>query len=205
MIGKNVVILGGKRTPIGTFMGGLSSFTAPHLGTVALKGAIASSNIEAADIDELYMGNVISAGAGQAPARQVLLGAECRKEASATTVNKVCASGMKTVMLAAQSIRLGDQNVVAAGGMESMSKIPHYTNIRTPTVYAHSNLVDGIIHDGLTDVYNDIAMGLCVEKTNSEMGISREAQDEWAIRSYERARAAQEDGTFDWEIVDIVN
>lgn len=101
MIGKNVVILGGKRTPIGSFMGGLSGFTAPHLGTVALKGAIASTHIDAADIEELYMGNVISAGAGQAPARQVLLGAECRKEASATTINKVCASGMKTVMMAA--------------------------------------------------------------------------------------------------------
>jgi acetyl-CoA C-acetyltransferase len=204
MSGNRVVILGGKRTPIGTFMGGLSNFTAPHLGTMALKGAIANTHIEASDIEELYMGNVISAGAGQAPARQVALGAECDKSTVCTTINKVCASGMKTVMLASQAIRLGDRNVMAAGGMESMSKIPHYASLRTPTVYAHSNLVDGLIFDGLTDVYNNIPMGSCTEKVNSELGITREMQDEWSIESYKRARKAQEDGTFDWEIVDIV-
>ena len=205
MIGKKFVILGGKRTPIGTFMGGLSGFTAPALGVAALKGAIAATHIEAKDIEEVYMGQVIQAGSGQAPARQVALGAGCDKDTPSTTINKVCASGMKSVMLAAQAIRLGDRTVLAAGGMEVLSKVPHYASLRTATPYAHSNLVDGIIFDGLTDVYNNTPMGTCTEKVNSEMGITREHQDEWAIRSYERARKAQADGTFDWEIVDIIN
>ena len=205
MIGKNVVILGGKRTPIGTFLGGLSGFTAPALGTAALKGAIAAAHIDAADIEEVYMGQVIQAGSGQAPARQVALGAGCDKNTPSTTINKVCASGMKSVMMASQSIRLGDRTVMAAGGMEVLSKVPHYASLRTPTAYGHSNLVDGIAFDGLTDVYNNTPMGTCTEKVNSEMGITREHQDEWAIRSYERARKAQADGVFDWEIVDIVN
>ncbi len=117
----------------------------------------------------------------------------------------MCASGLKTVMMAAQSIRLGDNRLMVAGGMESMSKIPHYAYLRNPTIYAHATLVDGLMNDGLTDVYDQIPMGSCTEKVNSEMGITREMQDEFAINSYERAREAQENGTFDWEIVDIVN
>ncbi len=134
-----------------------------------------------------------------------MLGSEIPKEVPSTLINKVCASGMKTVMMADQAIRLGDRNLMAAGGLEAMSKIPHYAQLRTATMYGHSNLVDGLMHDALTDVYNNIPMGSCVEKVNSEMGITREMQDEWAIRSYERARKAQEDGTLDWEIVDLVN
>lgn len=151
---SSVVILGGKRTAIGTFMGGLSSFTAPHLGSIALKGAIASTHLNKDDIEEVYFGHVVPAGCGQAADRQVVLGAELDKRTISTSVNKVCASGMKSVMLAAQAIKAGDRRVVAAGGMEVMSKIPHYVNIRTPTTYSHSNLIDGIINDGLTDVYN---------------------------------------------------
>ena len=117
----------------------------------------------------------------------------------------MCASGLKTVMMAAQSIRLGDNRLMVAGGMESMSKIPHYAYLRSPTIYAHATLVDGLMNDGLTDVYDQIPMGSCTEKVNSEMGITREMQDKFAINSYERAREAQANGTFDWEIVDIVN
>ena len=205
MSGTSAVILGGKRTAIGTFMGGLSTFTASNLGHAALKGAISSCHIQPSDVEELFMGQVCQAAAGQAPTRQVALGAELEQSTACTTINKVCASGMKSVMFAAQAIKLGDRNVVAAGGMESMSNVPHYSKIRTATPYAHSKLIDGIIYDGLTDVYNDMPMGSCTEKVNADMGITREHQDEWAIRSYERARKAQSDGVFDWEIVDIVN
>ena len=198
-----MVIVAGKRTPIGTFLGGLSNHTAPALGTAALTGAISASHIEPTDIEEVYVGNVINAGAGQAPARQVALGAHCKKDTPSTTINKVCASGMKSIMMAAQAIAAGDRSIMAAGGMESMSRIPHYANIRKATPYANSQLIDGLAFDGLTDVYNNIPMGSCVEKTNSEMGITREAQDEFAIASYNRARQAQSDGVFDWEIVDI--
>lgn len=127
-----------------------------------------------------------------------------REDIPATTINKVCASGMKAVMMAAQSIALGDRNVMVAGGMESMSKLPHYTYLRRPNVYGHAQVVDSIQYDGLTDVYNNILMGNCTEKVVSDLGITREAQDEFAIRSYNKARAAQEQGIFDKEIVDIV-
>jgi acetyl-CoA C-acetyltransferase len=137
------------------------------------------------------MGNVIQAGVGQAPARQVALGVGMDVDTPCTTVNKVCASGMKSIMMAAQAIRVGDRDIMVAGGMECMSKAPHYLYVRKPYTYANGNLVDSLMFDGLTDVYNNIPMGTCVEKTNQDMGISREAQDEYAIASYERAQAAQ--------------
>ncbi|CDW89185.1 acetyl-acetyltransferase [Stylonychia lemnae] len=202
--GRNVVIVGGRRTAIGSFMGQLSNMTGPQLGSMATKGALASCHVDPKEIEEVYMGNVISAGSGQAPARQVALGSDMRYDTVCTTVNKVCASGMKAVMLGSSAIRLGDRDIVVAGGMESMSKLPHYIYLRKPTSYGHAQVVDSIQFDGLTDVYNNILMGSCTEKVCSEMGITREAQDEYAIKSYHRARAAQEKGILDWEIVDIV-
>jgi len=201
---RNVVIVGAKRTPIGTFMGGLSNLTGPQLGTVATKGAIAASHISPEDIDEVYLGNVNSAGSGQAPARQVALGAGLKVDTPCTTVNKVCASGMKTVMLGATAIAIGDRNTVLTGGFESMSKAPHYLYLRKPTGYGHAQAVDSIQFDTLTDVYNNILMGSCTEKICTELGITREAQDEYAIKSYNKTREAQERGLFDWEIEEII-
>jgi acetyl-CoA C-acetyltransferase len=185
-------------------MGGLSNMTGPQLGTIATKGVIASSGISAEDIDEVYLGNVNAAGSGQAPARQVALGAGLRVDTPCTLVNKVCASGMKTVMIGATSIAIGDRNTILAGGFESMSKAPHYIYLRKPTGYGHAQCVDSIQFDTLTDVYNNILMGSCTEKVCTELGITREAQDEYAIKSYQKTRDAQEKGIFDWEIVDIV-
>lgn len=201
---RNVVIVAGKRTPIGTFMGGLSNMTGPQLGTIATKGVLASSGIAPEAIEEVYLGNVNSAGSGQAPARQVSLGAGLPISTPCTTVNKVCASGMKTVMLGATAIAIGDRNTVLAGGFESMSKAPHYMYLRKPTGYGHAQAVDSIQFDTLTDVYNNILMGSCTEKVCSDLGLTREAQDEYAIKSYQKAREAQEKGIFDWEIVDII-
>jgi acetyl-CoA C-acetyltransferase len=203
MIGKRVVIVAGKRTPIGTLMGGLSNMTAPQLGSIAISGALKSINIEPRDVDEVFMGNVISAGLGQAPSRQAALGAGLDYSTPTTDVNKVCASGMKSVMLAAQSIALGDRKTIVAGGMECMSKVPHYAYLRAPTTYAHAKLIDGLMFDGLTDAYDNIAMGNCAEKTCRDFELTREEQDEYAIRSYERAREAQANGTFAWEITSV--
>lgn len=201
---SSTVIVGAKRTPIGSFMGSLSGLSAPHLGTVAARAALASCNVEPSDVEEVYMGAVLQAGMGQAPARQVAMGCEMGHDTPATTVNKVCASGMKSVMMAAQSIELGHRSIMVAGGMECMSKTPHYAYLRKPTAYGEHSMLDAIKADCLTDVYNNILMGTCVEKVCSEMGITREAQDEYAIESYNRARAAQEAGIFDWECVEIV-
>jgi acetyl-CoA C-acetyltransferase len=201
---RNVVIVAAKRTPIGTFMGGLSNMTGPQLGVIASKGALAASGIAPEDIDEVYLGNVNSAGSGQAPARQVTLGTGLKIDTPSTTVNKVCASGMKTVMLGATAIAAGDRNTILCGGFESMSKAPHYLYLRKPTGYGNAQAVDSIQYDTLTDVYNNILMGACTEKVCSELGLTREAQDEWAIQSYHRAREAQEKGIFDIEIVDII-
>lgn len=203
MIGKRVVIVSGKRTPIGTFMGGLSNIPAPTLASTAIKGALSSANLKAKEVDEVFIGNVINAGIGQAPSRQAALGAGFDYSTPTTDINKVCASGMKSVMIGAQSIALGDRTTVVAGGMENMSKIPHYSYLRTPTTYAHARLIDGLMHDGLTDAYDNIAMGNCVEKTNRDFGFTREQQDEFAIASYEKARKAQEDGTLAWEITPV--
>lgn len=201
---RNVVIVGGKRTPIGTFMGGLSNLTGPQLGTIATKGALSSSGVAPEDIDEVYLGNVIQAGQGQAPARQVTLGSGMKIDTPSTTINKVCASGMKTVMLGATAIAAGDRNTIVAGGFESMSKAPHYMFLRKPAGYGHVQAVDSIQFDGLTDVYNNMLMGSCTEKICSEMGITREAQDQFAIMSYNRAINSQKTGLFDWEIVEVI-
>ena len=196
-----MVIVSAKRTAIGCFNGTLSNMSAPVLGSSAVRAAIDEAGIQPTDVDELFFGNVIAAGLGQAPDRQVALGAGCSTDLPCTMINKVCASGMKSVMVGAQQIRAGDRGIVVAGGMESMSKAPHYQYLRRPHVYGHAQIVDSLQFDGLTDPYNNILMGACVEKTNSEMGISREAQDEYAIMSYNRAREAQEKGFFKEEIV----
>lgn len=204
LFSSKTVIVGVKRTPIGSFMGSLSGLSAPHMGASAARAALASCNVDPKEVEEVYMGAVLQAGMGQAPCRQVALGAEMGLDTPSTTVNKVCASGMKAVMMASQSIELGQRNVMLAGGMECMSKSPHYAYLRKPTGFGEAQMHDSIKHDGLTDSYNQILMGSCVEKVNSEMGITREAQDEYAIESYNRARAAQENGFFDWETVEIV-
>ena len=203
LFSSKTVIVGAKRTPIGSFMGSISNLSATHLGTVAARGALASCELMPTEVEEVYMGAVLQAGMGQAPARQVALGAGMSNDTPSTTVNKVCASGMKAVMMASQAIELGQRQIMLAGGMEAMSKSPHYSFLRRPTAYGESKMLDSIKHDGLTDAYNEILMGSCVEKVCSEMGITREAQDEYAIESYNRARAAQENGFLDWETVEI--
>ncbi len=165
---------------------------------------MAAAHLSPEDIEEVYLGNVNSAGSGQAPARQVTLGSGMRLDTPTTTVNKVCASGMKTVMIGATAISSGERNIVVTGGFESMSKAPHYIYLRKPTGYGHAQVVDSIQFDTLTDVYSNTLMGACTEKICSELGITREAQDQYAIQSYMKARKAQENGVFDWEIVDIV-
>lgn len=182
--GSSVVIVGAKRTPIGCFMGQMANLSAPMLGSTAARGAIEHAGIQPEDIEENFFGCVINAGLGQAPDRQVALKAGCSTDVPSTMINKVCASGMKAVMLGAQQIRTGDRNIVLAGGMESMSKAPHLFYLRKPTGYGHASAIDSITFDGLTDAYNNILMGSCVEKNVSEMGISREAQDEFSIMSY---------------------
>ena len=193
------VIVGAKRTPIGSFMGSLKDLSAPHLGTVAARAALGSCEVDPSEVEEVYMGAVLQAGMGQAPARQVALGAEMGNDTPSSTINKVCASGMKSVMMASQAIELGQRQVMLAGGMECMSKAPHYAYMRKATAYGEASIIDSIKSDGLTDAYNQILMGSCTEKICSEMSITREAQDEFAIESYNRARAAQEAGIFDWE------
>ena len=202
--GRNVVIVGGRRTPIGGFLGSLSGFTASQLGAFAVKGALTASHVDPNDVQELLFGHVIQAGSGQNPAKQVVIGAGLSYEIPTTSINKVCASGMKAVMIASQSIALGDRDIIVAGGMESMSKLPHYVYMRKPVSYGNTQLTDSIQFDGLTDVYNSMLMGSCTEKICSEMGITREAQDEYAIGSYNKSRKAQETGLFDNEIVDII-
>lgn len=188
--GNSVVIVGAKRTPIGCFMGQFAGLNAPMLGSSAARGAIEQAGLQPGDIEENFFGCVINAGLGQAPDRQVALQTGCSIDTPSTLINKVCASGMKSVMMGAQQIRLGDRNIVLAGGMECMSKAPHLFYLRKPIGYGHASAIDSITFDGLTDVYNNILMGSCVEKNVSEMGISREAQDEFAIMSYTRARKA---------------
>lgn len=200
----NVVIVSGKRTPIGSFMGQFKDMPAPHLGTEAAKGAIAQAKLNPQEIEEVYFGAVMTAGMGQAPDRQIALGCGVKNDTPSTTINKVCASGMKSVMIGAQSIQLGTRDVVLAGGMESMSKCVHYQYLRAPNMYGHAQVQDSIQLDGLTDVYNNILMGACVEKIVAEQSITREQQDHFAIQSYERARAAQQAGVFDWEIQEVV-
>jgi acetyl-CoA C-acetyltransferase len=200
---KEVYIIAAVRTPIGAFMGGLSTISATELGSIAIKGAIEKSDLPVNLIDEVFMGNVLQAGLGQAPARQAALGAGLGQNVPCTTVNKVCASGMKAIMLGAQTILAGDNHIVVAGGMENMSQTPHYLDARNGTKFGNIITLDGISKDGLLDVYNKVPMGNCAEICAKEHGISREDQDNFAITSYQRASAAWINGKFNDEIVAV--
>ncbi|OYX18315.1 MAG: acetyl-CoA acetyltransferase, partial [Algoriphagus sp. 32-45-6] len=201
---KEVYIVSAVRTPIGSFGGKLSAMTAIELGSIAIKGAISKSGVDASAVQEVFMGNVISANLGQAPARQAAIGAGIGYQVPCTTINKVCASGMKAVMLAAQSILLGINDVVVAGGMESMSNVPFYIpKARFGYKYGNAELIDGLVKDGLFEVYYKFPMGNCADNTAKEMNITREQQDEYAIQSYKRSAAAWEAGLFKDEIVPV--
>ena len=200
---KKVVIVSAVRTPIGSFMGGLSNVTAPQLGAIAIKGALDKINLDPAMVDEVLMGNVIQAGVGQAPARQAAIFAGLGNLIPCTTINKVCASGMKAVMMAAQAIQSGDAETVIAGGMENMSLIPHYTHLRNGTKFGPTTLIDGMQKDGLMDAYDNQAMGVYADLCATEYKISREEQDNYAIESYNRSAKAWEAGKFDNEIVPV--
>ena len=200
---KKVVIVSAARTPIGSFMGSLSSISASQLGSVAIKGALDKINLDPSLVQEVYMGNVVQAGVGQAPARQAALGAGIPDSVPCTTVNKVCASGMKAVMNAAQAIALGDADVVVAGGMESMSNIPHYVHMRKGHKFGPSMMEDGMQKDGLVDAYDKNAMGVCADACATEYSFSREDQDAFAIQSYERSAKAWEEGKFANEVVPV--
>lgn len=200
---KEVFIVSAARTPMGSFLGSLSSVPATKLGSVAIRGALDKINIDPKIVQEVYMGNVLQAGEGQAPARQAALGAGLSNEVPSTTVNKVCASGMKSVMLAATSIKSGDQEVVVAGGMENMSQVPHYYNARVATKLGDVKMSDGMLTDGLIDVYNKVHMGVCAEKCASKYEFSREDQDRFAIESYKRSAKAWSEGKFNDEIVPV--
>ncbi|SMO74623.1 acetyl-CoA C-acyltransferase [Fodinibius sediminis] len=201
---RNVVIVEAKRTPIGSFGGLLSSFSAPELGAVTITEVIKSSGIKPDHVQEVVFGNVLTAGIGQAPARQAALKAGLSERTPATTVNKVCASGMKAVMIAANQIQLGEADIIAAGGMESMSNVPYYlSKHRFGSKLGHAQAEDGIIKDGLWDVYNDFHMGNAAEICASECHFSREDQDDFAITSYKRAMQAHKDGGFKDEIIEM--
>jgi len=200
---KKVVIVSAARTPIGSFMGALSTVSAPQLGAVAIKGALDKINLDPKLVDEVYMGNVVQAGVGQAPARQAALFAGLPNTVIATTVNKVCASGMKAVMMGAQAIISGDAEIIVAGGMENMSLIPHYVHLRNGYKFGPASMVDGMQKDGLTDAYDHNAMGVCADLCATEYKISREEQDNFAIQSYERSAKAWEAGKFDNEVVPV--
>jgi len=200
---KNVVIVAAKRTPMGSFGGSLSSVPATKLGAAAIKGALESIDLNPNLIEEVFMGNVLPANLGQAPAKQAAIYAGISENTPCTTVNKVCASGMKSVMLAAQSIMTGNADVVVAGGMENMSMVPHYYNARKGKKLGDISLVDGLVKDGLTDVYNKVHMGNCADQCADKYKISREEQDEFAIESYNRAANASKNGLFKEEIVKV--
>ena len=200
---KKVVIVSAVRTPIGSFMGGLSTVTAPQLGAAAIKGALNKINLSPELIDEVIMGNVVQAGVGQAPARQAALLAGLPNKTIATTINKVCASGMKAVMQGAQAIMAGDAEIIVAGGMENMSLIPHYLHLRNGYKFGPANMIDGMQKDGLSDAYDNSAMGVSADLCATEYKISREEQDAFAIQSYERSAKAWESGKFDSEIVPV--
>ncbi len=201
---KEVYIVSAVRTPIGSFGGSLVSVSAIKLGAIAVKGALQKINLDPKTVQEVFFGNVISAGLGQAPATQVAVGAGLGYEIPCTLVNKVCASGMKAIMLGAQSIMLGHNDVVVAGGTESMSNIPFYLmKGRYGYKYGNGELIDGLTYDGLTDVYNHCAMGVCADNTAKEMNISRQDQDNYAINSYKRSASAWATGKFKDEIVPV--
>ena len=200
---REVVIVSAARTPIGSFLGDLSTIPAPKLGAIAIKGALEKINLRPELVEEVLMGNVVQAGTGQAPARQAAIYAGIPNTVPCTTINKVCASGMKTVMQAAQSIALGDADIVVAGGMENMSLIPHYLYARNGTKFGPATLVDGMQKDGLVDAYDQNAMGVCADACATKYEFSREEQDAYAIQSYERSAEAWETGKFNNEVVPV--
>jgi len=201
---KEVVIVSAVRTPMGSFGGVLSSVAAPQLGAAAIKGAINKINLDPALVQEVIMGNVLQANNGQAPARQAALAAGLTQDVPCTTVNKVCASGMKAIMMAAQTIKAGDNDIVVAGGMENMSAVPYYMDkARNGYRLGDGAIIDGLVKDGLTDVYNKVHMGVCAEKCADEMDFSREEQDNFALTSYERSASAWSTGKFSEEIVPV--
>lgn len=200
---KKVVIVAAVRTPIGSFMGGLSSLTATELGSVAIKGALDRINLDPTQVDEVYMGNVVQAGVGQSPARQAALGAGIPNTVPCTTVNKVCASGMKAVINAAQAIALGDASVVIAGGMESMSNIPHYMHMRKGVKFGPATIEDGMQKDGLVDTFEKNAMGVLADRCAEKYSFSREDQDAFAIESYKRSAKAWSEGKFSNEVIPV--
>lgn len=200
---KEVVIVSAVRTPIGSFMGSLSSIDAPKLGAIAIKGALEKINLNPSSVDEVLMGQVVQAGAGQAPARQAAIFAGIPNTVPCTTVNKVCSSGMKSIMQAAQSIALGDAEIIVAGGMENMSKIPHYYHARIAKKFGPAQMEDGMQKDGLVDAYNKEAMGVCADACATEYDFSREDQDTFAIQSYKRSAEAWSRGKFDNEVVPV--
>lgn len=199
---NGVVIVAATRTPIGSFQSTLSSLSATQLGGIVVESAVKQAGIAKEDVTEVIMGNVVSAGAGQAPARQACIFAGLPKSTICTTVNKVCASGMKSIMFASQSLMLGQSEVIVAGGMESMSNVPYYMR-RGASPYGGVQLIDGIVFDGLTDVYNKFHMGNCAENTAKKMGITRKDQDDFAISSYKRSAAAWQSRLFDVEITPV--
>ena len=201
---KEVVIISAVRTPLGSFGGSLKSFSATELGAIAIKGAIFKAGIKPAQVNDVLMGCVLQSNLGQAPARQAAKFAGLHNEVNCTTINKVCASGMKAISQAAQSIMLGDADIVVAGGMESMSNVPFYSDtMRWGNKYGNVNLIDGLAKDGLTDVYDGKAMGNAAELCASTCGVSREDQDAFAIESYKRSQAAVNGGKFENEIVPV--
>ena len=200
---KRVVIVSAVRTPIGSFMGGLSTVSAPKLGAIAIKGALDKIKLDPKLVDEVFMGNVVQAGTGQAPARQAAIFAGLPNSVACTTINKVCASGMKSVMLGAQAIQCGDAEIVVAGGMENMILIPHYMNLRNGTKFGPATMVDGMQKDGLVDAYDNNAMGVSADLCAAEYNFTREDQDNYAIQSYDRSAKAWEAGKFDNEIVPV--
>ncbi|CAJ0605494.1 unnamed protein product [Cylicocyclus nassatus] len=199
---KDVYIVGAARTPIGSFRSQLASLSAPELGSIAIKAAVERGRVQPENVQEVFMGQVCQANSGQAPARQAALGAGLKTSTIVTTVNKVCSSGLKAIMLGAQQIQTGTQNVVIGGGMESMSQVPFYLN-RGETAYGGIQLMDGIVKDGLTDAYDKCHMGNCGEKTAKELGIGRDAQDDYAIGSYKKAAEAWKNGIMSAEVVPV--
>ncbi|XP_073832085.1 acetyl-CoA acetyltransferase 1 [Musca autumnalis] len=199
---NDVVIVSAARTPMGSFQSQLAPLSATQLGAVAIEAAIQRAGISKEDVQEVYMGNVVSAGLGQAPARQAAIFAGLPKNVCCTTINKVCSSGMKSVMIASQSLMLGEAEIAVAGGMESMSNVPYYMK-RGQTPYGGINLIDGIVFDGLWDVYNKFHMGNCAENTAKKMGITRQEQDDFAINSYKRSAKAWSEKVFDAEIAPV--
>lgn len=200
---KDVVIVSAVRTPIGSFMGKLSTIPATKLGAIAIKGALEKIKLDPDKVDEVLMGNVVQAGTGQAPARQAAIFAGIPDSVPCTAINKVCASGMKAVMQAAQAIACGDIDIAVAGGMENMSLIPHYVHLRSGQKFGPTSLIDGMQKDGLVDVYDQNAMGVCADACATEHNFSREDQDAFAIQSYQRSAEAWENGRFSNEVIPV--